>query len=90
MLKIIEVKPRRNHTITIYLSNGSVVTLDMTIKLHTARYAGLADENLFMKAVTDGQFVRWKPTIEMSIRDILDVAGSVVNQYTDGTDEPWA
>lgn len=76
MLKINEVKPQENHIITIHLSNGCSVMLNMSIKLHTARYAGLADTKLFMKAATDGDFVRWKPTIEMSITDILEVAGS--------------
>jgi hypothetical protein len=53
----------------------------MSVKLHTARFAGLADERLFMKATTDGYFVRWKPTIEMSINDVLDVASCEVGKY---------
>ena len=52
------------------------------VKLHTARFAGLADEEVFMKATTDGRFVRWKQSIEMSITDVLDVAGSAKSKYS--------
>jgi hypothetical protein len=82
MLEITEVKPEPNHIITVYLNNGSAVKLDMSVKLHTARFGGLADESVFMKATTDGRFVRWTPMIEMSINDVLDVAGSVKDRYS--------
>ena len=82
MLKITEVKPAPNHILTVYLDNGSAVMLDMSLKLHTARFAGLTDEEVFMKAATDGNFVKWTPTIEMSITDVLDIAGSAKGRYS--------
>ena len=82
-LKITEVRPEPNHIITVYLDNGSTVTLDMSVKLHTARFAGLADEEVFMKATTDGKFVKWRNrSIEMSITDVLDIAGSAKGRYS--------
>ena len=82
MLKITEVKAEPGHNLTVYLDNGSSVTLDMSVKLHTARFAGLADEEVFMKAATDGIFVKWSPMIEMSITDVLDIAGSAKGRYS--------
>ena len=86
-LKIMEVRPEPNHIITVYLDNGSAVTLDMSVKLHTARFAGLTDEEVFMKATTDGRFVRWKRSIEMSITDVLDIAGSAKGRYSENMDD---
>ena len=48
MLKITEVRAKPNHILTVCLDNGSAVILDMSMKLHTARFAGLADEEVFI------------------------------------------
>jgi hypothetical protein len=82
LLKITKIKAEPGHILTVYLDNGSSVTLDMSVKLHTARFAGLADEEVFLKATADGNFVKWSPMIEMSITDVLDIAGSAKDRYS--------
>jgi hypothetical protein len=39
--------------------SGSVVTVDFSSKLLTAKCAELADEKLFMTATPDGDYVTW-------------------------------
>ncbi len=53
------VTPMKGYRLYLEMESGSSVTVDLSGKLHTMKYAALSDETLFYSAVTDGDFVIW-------------------------------
>lgn len=71
---IVKVIPREGYQLEVYLQNGHSVTLNMAGRLKTLRFGELKDEALFRKAATDGSFVRWNDRIEISVRELFQLA----------------
>ena len=74
MIRIKSVMPKDDYLLEVQLENGSSVILDFTSRLHTVRFAMLADKELFRRAVTDGDFVRWDNKIEISVSEVFQLA----------------
>ena len=53
------VLPMKGYRLFMEMESGSTVTVDFSGKLHTAKYAELADEAFFKTATTDGDYVTW-------------------------------
>ena len=49
----------KDHRLFMDMESGSTVTVDLSVKLKTMRFRELADEDLFMTAQTDGNYVHW-------------------------------
>jgi len=58
----------------VELDNGSTIILNFSNRLHTVRFGMLADMDFFRRAVTDGDFVRWDNKIEISAREVFQLA----------------
>lgn len=71
---IVQVVPKAGHQLEVRLENGHSVILDMASRLGTLRFGELSDEALFRQAVTDGSFIRWNDRIEISVRELFQLA----------------
>mgnify|MGYP000978781758 CR=1 FL=1 len=76
MSQIINVTPRNDYKLEVYLENGSIIVLNLESKLKTVRFGMLADKEFFMKAATDGSYIRWGNFIEISIKEVFQLANS--------------
>lgn len=74
MSQIKEVKPQDNYKLEVLLYNGSSITLNLENRLQTVRFGMLADKAFFMKATTDGSFIRWGEDIEISVNEVFQLA----------------
>ena len=81
MLQISGIRPKENYVMEIFLNNNSSVSLDLSVKLHTARFAGLKNPGIFESATTDGRSVRWTEFMEISISEIFDIAASSKDRF---------
>lgn len=71
---IVKVVPRAGYQLDVYLQNGHSVTLNMAGRLGTLRFGELKEETLFRQAATDGSFIRWNDRIEISVRELFQLA----------------
>lgn len=56
------------------MESGSTVTVDLSSKLHTAKYAELANEAFFRTAVTDGDYVIWGGgRMRLTVNELMEV-----------------
>lgn len=74
MSKITGLVPREDYRLEVRLDNGSSVTLNLESRLETIRFGQLSDKELFMQAVTDGNFIRWDNKVEISINELFQLA----------------
>ena len=74
MVQIKKVIPKDEYRLEIQLENGSAVVLDFSRRLHTVRFGMLADKVFFKAAITDGDFIRWKNRIEISVSEVFQLA----------------
>jgi len=74
-MKIVSVWIGDGYLLTVGFDNHHTITLDMSQKLHTARFSGLSDLNLFRQAKTDGRSILWPNGISVSTTEILEFLG---------------
>lgn len=74
MSRIKKVTIKEDYKIEVILENGSSVVLNMDKRINTIRFKPLADKELFGKAKTDGNFIRWEDKVEISINEIFQLA----------------
>jgi hypothetical protein len=56
------------------MEGGSTVTVDLSGKLQTMKYAELADETFFRTAVTDGDYVLWGGgRVRLTVGELMEV-----------------
>jgi len=69
-----EVLPLKGYRLFMVMEGGSIVTIDFSDKLHTMKYAELADEAFFYTAKTDGDYVIWgSGQIRLTVKELLDI-----------------
>lgn len=73
MNKIKKVTPHEDYLLELLLTDGSKILLNMSSKLHTIRFGMLADKELFSKAATDGNYIRWDNKIEIAISEVFQM-----------------
>ena len=74
MSKITGLVPQENYRLEVLLDNGSSVILNLESRLETIRFGMLADRELFQRAVTDGNFIRWDNKVEISVNELFQLA----------------
>jgi hypothetical protein len=68
------VLPMKDHRLFMEMEGGSTVTVDLSDKLHTMKYAELADEALFKTATTDGDYVIWGGgRLYLTVNELMEV-----------------
>jgi len=56
------------------MESGSSVTVDLSVKLNTIKYAELADEAFFNTATTDGDYVVWGDgRLRLTVKELMEV-----------------
>lgn len=71
---IVGIEPRENWCLEIRLDTGSVILLNLATRLNTVRFGKLADGDFFRTATTDGSFIRWGKSIEISLHEVFQLA----------------
>lgn len=74
MGQIVKVVPREDYRLEVMLDNGSSIVLNLESRLQTLRFGMLTDKELFYRATTDGNYVRWGNEIEISINEVFQLA----------------
>ncbi len=58
----------------VEMETGSVMVVDLSHKLETARFGDLRDLDLFRSVATDGETVSWgNGRIKLTARELMDV-----------------
>lgn len=73
MGKIKEVVLGADYLVTIRFENSHSVTIDMSTKLHTARFSELRNKQVFNAARTDGKSIHWPGGISIAISEIMEI-----------------
>ncbi len=67
------IAPLSGWRLFVEMEGGSVVLVDMSPKLGTARYADLRNAELFRTVATDGDFVSWGDgRVTVTARELMD------------------
>lgn len=80
--RIYKIIPRENYSLEIQLDNGSSVILDLKSRLETVRFGMLSDSEFFMRATTDGTYIRWDNKVEISVSEVFQLAQKERNTKT--------
>jgi hypothetical protein len=68
------VLPMKDYRLFMEMEGGSTVTVDLSSKLHTMKYARLADEAFFKTATTDGDYVIWDGgRLRLTVNELMEV-----------------
>ena len=68
------VLPMKDYRLFIEMEGGSAVIVDFSNKLHTAKYAELAEEAFFRTAATDGDYVIWDDgRLRLTVNELMEV-----------------
>lgn len=68
------VLPMKDYRLFIEMEGGSTVTVDLSGKLHTAKYAELANAAFFQTAATDGDYVIWGDgKMRLTVNELMEV-----------------
>ena len=68
------VMPMRGCRLFMEMESGSSVTVDLSVKLNTIKYAELADEAFFNTATTDGDYVVWGDgRLRLTVKELMEV-----------------
>ncbi len=74
MSYIKNVVPMNDYRLLMEMESGSSVTVDISVKLHTMKYAELADETLFKNVKTDGDYVIWGGgRVRLTAKELMEV-----------------
>jgi hypothetical protein len=64
----------KDYRLFMDMESGSVVIVDLSVKLNTMKYKELADERMFRSARTDGDYVVWGDgRVRLTAKELLDV-----------------
>jgi hypothetical protein len=74
MVRIAKVTPKERYQLEVQLDNGTTVILNLAARLGTLRFTMLADQSFFDSVTTDGQFVRWRDQLEISVNEVFEMA----------------
>lgn len=74
MLHIISVVAKENYKVEVSLNNGCIIVVNMEHKLNTIRFGPLTDHDIFINVTTDGNYVKWKVGIEVSVAELFQLA----------------
>ncbi len=68
------ILPMKDYHLFMEMESGSMIIVDLSKKLHTAKYAELADEFIFNAAATDGNYVTWgKGSLRVTVNELMEV-----------------
>ena len=68
------VVPMNDYRLFMEMESGSSVTVNFSVKLHTMKYAELADETLFKNVKTDGDYVVWGGgRLRLTVNELMEV-----------------
>ena len=68
------VQPMENYRLYMEMEGGSTVTVDLTSKLHTIKYAELKDADFFKNVATDGDYVIWgEDRLRLTVNELMEV-----------------
>ena len=73
MGKITEVAFGDDYILIVRFANRHAVLVDMSQRLHTARFSELRDPQVFHAAQTDGKLVCWPGGISMGVSELLEM-----------------
>ncbi|KUG04053.1 hypothetical protein ASZ90_018579 [hydrocarbon metagenome] len=74
MCHIKKVIPRNDYHLEVQLDNGCIVILNLKSRLGTVRFGMISDMDLFQRAATDGSYIRWGNKVEISVREVFQLA----------------
>lgn len=68
------VLPMKDYRLFMEMESGSIVIADLSNKLHTMKYAELADVAFFKTATTDGDYVIWGGgRLRLTVKELMEV-----------------
>ena len=68
------VLPMKDYRLFMEMESGSTITVDLSGKLHTMKYAELADKAFFKTATTDGDYVIWGGgRLRLTVNELMEV-----------------
>ena len=68
------VVPLNDWRLFVEMETGSVIVVDVSRKLNTARYGDLRDVALFRSVATDGDVLSWGDgRVIVTVRELMDV-----------------
>lgn len=68
------VTPMKDYRLFMEMESGSNVTVDLSVKLKTMKYQELTDEDFFMTARTDGDYVIWDcGRLKLTVNELMEV-----------------
>lgn len=68
------VLPMKDYRLFMEMESGSIVIADLSCRLHTMKYAKLADEAFFKTATTDGDYVIWGGgRLRLTVKELMEV-----------------
>lgn len=68
------IVPLKDYRLFMNMESGSSVTVDLSVKLDTMKYAELADETLFKDVKTDGDYIIWGGgRLRLTVTELLEV-----------------
>lgn len=68
------VSPMNDYRLFMEMEGGSTVTVDLSGKLQTIKYAELGDEAFFRTAETDGDYVLWGGgRVRLTVGELMEV-----------------
>ncbi len=74
MAFIRSVMPLNDWRLFVEMETGSVMVVDLSHKLDTARFGDLRNLDLFRSVSTDGEIVLWRDgRVRLTARELMDV-----------------
>ena len=74
MAFIKSVMPLNDWRLFVEMETGSMMVVDLSHKLDTARFGDLRDLELFWSVSTDGDIVSWRDgRVRLTARELMDV-----------------
>lgn len=74
MAFIRSVMPLNDWRLFVEMETGSVMVVDLSHKLDTARFGDLRNLDLFRSVSTDGEIVLWREgRVRLTARELMDV-----------------
>ena len=68
------VVPMKDYRLFMEMEGGSTVTVDLSVKLCTAKFAELRDESFFRNVTTDGNYVIWGGgRLRLTVIELMEV-----------------
>ncbi len=68
------VLPMKGYHLFMEMEGGSIVIVDLSNKLHTMKYADLAEKGFFDTAITDGDYVCWGgDKLRVTVNELMEV-----------------